>query len=280
MKVTGDVTVGAPAESVRAALRDADTLARLIPGCEELQVTSAGKCWLTVTTDLPGVDGTYSGEATVHERLPPGVLAADLSVAGVQGTIAAKLSVRLAPQGEAATQFSYDVDAELDGAIAGVGKRMLASIVKRLAGEFTGALDSELTSVPAVAAPADILPAQANPAETPPSPEASPLTRTPQARAPESAERSRRTWPPRAGERRTGGRKADRGALGTSDFDSARTGAHVAEATGAGPGMPREHNGLPGWPGAMTGLLVGGAVAAAGIAIGAYLGRRRRSGTR
>lgn len=148
MRVTGAGQVDAPAEAVWAALRDRALLARAIPGCERLDAAGAGSYRLTVTTSIAAVAGTYAGEATVSERREPDLVVAQLSAAGSRGTVRAEITIRLAPASQGATQVSYDVDAEVAGAIAGVGQRMLASIAKRLAGDFLLAL-GDLLAEPA-----------------------------------------------------------------------------------------------------------------------------------
>jgi uncharacterized protein len=255
MKVTGDATVGAPAESVKAALRDPDILAKVIPGCEDFQIVSAGKCWLTVATQLPGVEGTYTGEATVHERQPPGVLAADVSVAGVQS--------QRHLGGDRRTQLNYDVDAEFGGALAGVGKRMLASIATRLAGEFIGALDGELAPRAMAQEPA---------AEPVPAP-AEPIERVELAEPDQAAEPAQPRGRGIAGGRaRRPGRAASEARLDVPAQAEPVDQESMDEA-------PNGHR-LPGLPGAKTGLIVGGAAALAGVVVSLVLARRRRASQR
>ena len=53
MKVTGEATVGAPAETVWAALHDRAVLVRAVPGCERLEVSDAlGSGRFIVTTTM------------------------------------------------------------------------------------------------------------------------------------------------------------------------------------------------------------------------------------
>jgi carbon monoxide dehydrogenase subunit G len=141
MRVFGTGTVGAPVEAVWAALADPAVLRRAIPGCERLDVTGPGRCELTVATTIAAVAGTYSGEAEIRERHGPGLLlAAKVSAAGGRGSIGADVTVRLSPAGDGATELGYEIEAQVDGAIAGVGQLLLASVARRLAAEFIGGL--------------------------------------------------------------------------------------------------------------------------------------------
>jgi carbon monoxide dehydrogenase subunit G len=141
MRVFGTGTVSAPVDAVWAALADPVVLRRAIPGCERLDVTGPGRCELTVATTIAAVAGTYSGQAEIRERQGPGLLlAATVSAAGGRGSIGADVMVRLSPAGDGATELGYEIEAQVDGAIAGVGQLVLASVARRLAAEFIGGL--------------------------------------------------------------------------------------------------------------------------------------------
>ena len=156
MRVTGTETLHARAEVVWAALADRDVLIRAIPGIEQLDVTGNGRGEFTVTTAIAAVSGTYAGAAVIQHADAPNVLGLHVSAAGARGTIGADVVVRLAPAADGATEVSYEADAEAAGPIAGIGQRMLASIARRLAGDFLGGLDRVVAAPPAAPRPADI----------------------------------------------------------------------------------------------------------------------------
>jgi len=144
MKITGETTIPAPAEAVWAGLHDPSLLARVIPGCQRLEVRGAGQLHLGVTVAMPAVAGTYSGDAVISEQSASSLLMLRLAGAGGPGVIDAAVEVRISPAGPESTELAYQVDAEVDGAIAAVGQRMLAGVASRLAGEFTSALSQML----------------------------------------------------------------------------------------------------------------------------------------
>ncbi|HEY3906781.1 MAG TPA: carbon monoxide dehydrogenase subunit G [Streptosporangiaceae bacterium] len=144
MKVTGEATVGAPAETVWAALHDRAVLVRAVPGCERLEVTGPGSGRFIVTTELAAVSGTYSGQFTASGEQRPSFVELAASASGAQGTVTADLTLRLTPTEGGATLVSYEANGVADGAIAAVGARLLASAAKRLADEFLAGLDEEL----------------------------------------------------------------------------------------------------------------------------------------
>jgi hypothetical protein len=244
MRVFGTGTVAAPVDAVWAALADADVLRRAIPRCERLDVTGPGRCDLTVATTIAAVAGTYSGQAEIRQRHGPGLLlAAKVSVAGGRGSVGADVTVRLSPAGDGATELGYEIEAEVDGAIAGVGQLVLASVAKRLATEFIGGLATATVDRRA----GESLPAGAAPTLGEP-------------RVVATAPRE----PSVAGTALTPGERPP-----------------VLNALAAGDALPASSR--PGWSrlgaqqGVRAGLAAGAAVGLAGIAIGAVLGRRGRS---
>src|SRR5579859_5338946 len=141
VKVTGKALVGAPAGAVWAMLADPDVLARAIPGCQSLDVTGPGRCAATVAIAIAAVSGTYAGDAQIRGRREPSMIAAAVSAAGARGSIAADVTVLLAPAG-GGTEVGYEIDARVSGPIAAAGQLVLAAIAKRLAGEFLAGLDA------------------------------------------------------------------------------------------------------------------------------------------
>jgi carbon monoxide dehydrogenase subunit G len=238
MRVFGTGTVAAPVDAVWAALADADVLRRAIPRCERLDVTGPGRCDLTVATTIAAVAGTYSGQAEIRERHGPGLLlAAKVSVAGGRGSVGADVTVRLSPAGDGATELGYEIEAEVDGAIAGVGQLVLASVARRLAAEFIGGL---------AASAGDRGAREPSVARTAPTPEEPRVAAT----APREPSVAGAALTPE-------GRPSVRDALPASSRPSwSRMGAQQ---------------------GVRAGLAAGAAVGLAGIAIGAVLGRRGRS---
>jgi carbon monoxide dehydrogenase subunit G len=241
MRVFGAGTVGAPVDAVWAALADPDVLRRAIPRCERLDVTGPGRCELTVATAIAAVAGTYSGQAEIRERHGPGLLlAAKVSAAGGRGSVGADVTVRLSPASDGATELGYEIEAQVDGAIAGVGQLVLASVARRLAAEFIGGLaaaagDRQAAGEPLVAVTVP----------TPGEPQLAGTAPTP------------------------GDRPRVRDALQAEDTLQAAD----DRPAGSRPGWSR----IGAQPGVRAGLAAGAAAGVAGILIGAVLGRRGRS---
>jgi len=144
MKFTGENTLVAPVDRVWDALLDPAVLVRTIPGCERLEESGEHAYAMTVTAGVAAIRGTYTGSCVLSDLVPHESLTMRLDGAGAPGTVGATVQVRFADEGDVTT-VSYDADAVVGGMVGGVGQRMLTSVSKRMAGEFFGNVDRELS---------------------------------------------------------------------------------------------------------------------------------------
>ncbi len=147
MKITGHNSIPFPVEQVWDALLDPAVLVRTIPGCERLETTGEHTYDMTVTAGVASIKGTYAGTCALSDLVPHESLAMRLQGAGAPGTIDATVHVSFRAGEDGRTTVEYDADAVVGGMVGGVGQRMLASVSKRMAGEFfdnvAGAIDGE-----------------------------------------------------------------------------------------------------------------------------------------
>jgi len=240
MKVTGGATLHAPIETVWTALNDPAVLVRAIPGCERLQATGPDSYQLTVTAGVGSITGTYTGEISLSGRQPPTAFVLSAAGAGSPGTVSTSVRVLLAAGGDGATRLSYDADAQVGGMIAGVGQRMLAGVAKRQAAQFFTAVD-------------DVLLARQHPHPQPAGPARHPAGAAPPEPGPPPGGAAGAAPPPPA---------PGQGGPGQL-WEAPAAGRQPAGRWGAGHGF-------------LPGVLVGAAVALAGVAAGGFLGRRSR----
>lgn len=138
MKISGANVLPFPAARVWDALLDPRVLVRTIPGCERLETTGDNAYAMTVTAGVAAIRGTYDGSCTLSNLKEHESLVMRLQGAGAPGTVDATVDVRFEDLGSDGTRISYDADAVVGGMVGGVGQRMLASVSKRMAGEFFG----------------------------------------------------------------------------------------------------------------------------------------------
>jgi carbon monoxide dehydrogenase subunit G len=145
MKVSGEAVLHAPVEKVWTALNDPAVLVRTIPGCERLETSGPDTYRMVVTAGVASIKGTYSGQVALTDRQEPNSFLMIASGAGGPGTVSTEVRVSLAELADGSTRLSYDADAVIGGAVAGVGQRMLVGVAKKMAGQFFQSVDDVLT---------------------------------------------------------------------------------------------------------------------------------------
>ena len=168
MKLDGTATLSAPPAQVWAAITDPAVLARTIPGCQGLERTGEDEYAMTVSVGVGAIRGTYAGEVKLTDKQEPTRYVMHASGSGGPGSVRATVPITL-EEVEGGTKLSYDADAVVGGAVAGVGQRMITGVAKRLAGQFFSAIDAELTGTAAPAAApanADVTPSAAAVSDT------------------------------------------------------------------------------------------------------------------
>ena len=158
MKLGGSATLHGSPEQVWAVITDPAVLARTIPGCETLQQVGEDSYTMVVSAGVGAIKGKYAGEVQLADKQHPTSYVMNASGSGGPGSVRASVTISLSPDGEG-TALTYDADAVVSGAVAGVGQRMISGVAKRMAGQFFTAIDAELTGTGRV--PADVTPSAA-----------------------------------------------------------------------------------------------------------------------
>lgn len=165
MKLSGSATLQASPDQVWAALNDPAVLARTIPGCEQLESTGEDAYRMTVSAGVAAIRGTYLGDVRLAEKKPPTSYILHASGSGGPGTVRAECRITLSDSGDGTTKLDYDADAAVGGVVAGVGQRMLVGVAKKMAGEFFGNVNAELSGNAPAQTPVAAAPGRAPTAE-------------------------------------------------------------------------------------------------------------------
>ena len=145
MIIEGTHTIeGIEREVVFDALADPAVLARSLPGCRRLVDQGDGRYEITIDAGVGSVRGEYTGEVTIGEAKRPELYEATLNASGGPGDVRATLQATLS-QNDGGTDVAYRMDAQVTGAIAGVGQRVITGVSRRNANDFLKALAKELS---------------------------------------------------------------------------------------------------------------------------------------
>ncbi len=144
MEMTGEYKIAAPRSKVWEALNDPETLAKCIPGCQELNKDSDTELSATVKSKVGPVSATFTGKVTISDIDPPnGYRISGEGSGGVAGFAKGGAEVKLADDGDD-TVLTYVADAQVGGKLAQIGSRLIDSTAKKMAKEFFGKFAEEV----------------------------------------------------------------------------------------------------------------------------------------
>ena len=146
LEMKDELLIAAPRDRVYAALNDAATLQKSIPGCEELIRHSDTELEAKVVLKIGPVKARFGGKVTLDQTGAPGsfTLRGEGS-GGVAGFAKGGAVVTLEDRG-AETLLTYDASAEVGGKIAQLGSRLIAGTAKKLADQFFTTFAAEVTA--------------------------------------------------------------------------------------------------------------------------------------
>ena len=139
MKMSDEIRIEAPRETVYAALNDPEILKRAIPGCEEMERVSDTEMTATAVIRIGPVKARFKGQVTLSDIDPPnGYTITGEGKGGAAGFAKGGAKVSLTEDGDA-TILSYEVQADVGGKLAQVGARLIEGTAKKLAADFFAA---------------------------------------------------------------------------------------------------------------------------------------------
>ncbi len=145
MNIEGTYTFQAPIEQVWNSLLDPEILAKALPGIEGMRVTGPDSYEATMHVGVAAVKGTYSGKVSISDKQAPNHYRLHAEGSGARGFVNGEGTIDLA-QHNGTTVATYKGEAQLGGAIAGVGMRVLPGVAKMMINQFFGTIAEELRS--------------------------------------------------------------------------------------------------------------------------------------
>jgi len=150
VQLSGTHHLAAPPERVWQALADPAALERALPGCRSARRDDGGFV-AEVDARVGAVEGGYRVTARVVEADRPRRCDLEVEAVGASGVARGELTIELEADGDG-TDLVYRGKADVDGAIAQVGRRLIGSAAGRGADAFLVALDGGSSGAPAAAA--------------------------------------------------------------------------------------------------------------------------------
>ena len=135
LRVEGSFIVGADRGTVWASLLSSEILASCIPGCEGLQLLEDDSYEVSLTAGVGPVRATYTGRIALSDKIEPESFRMLFTGQGSAGSVRGEGTLTLVEAAEE-TEIRVVGDAQVTGAIARVGQRLLGSASKMLMNQF------------------------------------------------------------------------------------------------------------------------------------------------
>lgn len=139
----GKHTLDAPRETVWNFLMDPQMVARVMPGCEQLEEVAPDTYEATLKLGIAAVKGTYNGSVQMLDKSPPSQYRMLIDGSGTPGFVKGEATIDLQEE-DGKTVLSYDADTQVGGLIANVGQRMISGVAKMLINQSLKKLTEEL----------------------------------------------------------------------------------------------------------------------------------------
>lgn len=152
LSASGSSSLEASPEQVFNALINPDMLARIIPGCKELNQVGENKYSATVNIGVGLIRGRYECEIELNQLNPPYSLTLAGRGSGGLGAAEGSARVRLQPSA-AGSHLQYSYIANLNGKLAAVGSRMLKGATRVILEQIFDRLNQELGGTASVSKP-------------------------------------------------------------------------------------------------------------------------------
>ena len=147
MKVQGSYVLPGSREQVWELLTDPARLAKLLPGCERLELDGPDRYKVAVKFVIAAITGKYGGSVELFDKHPPALLGMRVEGKGAPGFMKGEGRLELvAKSGQ--TEVRYTGEAQVGGVIASVGQRMIEAAAKKIIKQFFESAARELSGAP------------------------------------------------------------------------------------------------------------------------------------
>jgi uncharacterized protein len=145
LDIGGTQAIQADEVALWQALNDPAVLTKCIPGCTAMTEIGPDAYKVDMELKVAGIGGTFAGEISLSDKLPPRTCIISVSGAGTlgNGTGTAQFEIERADDGD--TSLIYRGEGEIGGLVVGVGQRILRSVSKHLIKQFFTALTQHLS---------------------------------------------------------------------------------------------------------------------------------------
>jgi carbon monoxide dehydrogenase subunit G len=139
MNIAGTYNFDEPAAKVWDLLMDTAAIASCVPGCKELRPIGEDRYQADLTVAVAAVTGNYSATITMTEKNPPISYRLLVDGSGRMGFVKGDAHITLREDG-GKTIVNVDARADVGGAVARVGQRLMEGVARMTMDRFFACL--------------------------------------------------------------------------------------------------------------------------------------------
>jgi uncharacterized protein len=143
MEIKSTYTFDAPVSRVWELLMDTRVVAGCIPGCRELREIGPDRYEAELVVSVAAITGNFAATISIEDKNPPHSYRLVVQGTGRTGFVKGHAVVVLSPI-EQRTLVEVAAGADVGGAVARVGQRLLEGVGKMMMDRFYGCLGSKL----------------------------------------------------------------------------------------------------------------------------------------
>ncbi|MEZ5361507.1 MAG: carbon monoxide dehydrogenase subunit G [Bryobacterales bacterium] len=143
MDLTASYTFQAPPERVFDVMTDPDVVAACLPGCEKLEPLGENRYRAELSMGIAAITGRYEGVVELQDLNRPSSYKLVVEGKGKTGFVKGGGEIRLTAVDEG-TRVDVDGKAQVGGAIARVGQRLIGGASKMMTDKFFSCLGTKL----------------------------------------------------------------------------------------------------------------------------------------
>ena len=143
MQLKSSYVFDAPQDRVWDLLMDTRVVASCIPGCRELRDLGEDRYQAELVVSIAAITGNYGATIGIEDKVPPTSYRLVVQGTGRSGFMRGEASITLSPL-DARTNVEVIAKADVGGAVARVGQRLLEGVGRMMMDRFFACLQSKL----------------------------------------------------------------------------------------------------------------------------------------
>ncbi len=148
MEINGTYTFDGPIDTVWALLMDTSAIAGCVPGCREFRPLGDDRYRAELSVPVAAITGQFEATIALEDKRPPNAYTLVVQATGRPGFVRGRAVVTLTSEQER-TQVMVTADADVGGAVARVGQRLLQGAARMMMDRFFECLRTRFGSRPA-----------------------------------------------------------------------------------------------------------------------------------